>query len=81
MSRAGDDASPGGTRSTVLFDTVREFDPLLSAEEAARVLGISVKTIYLWVKIGRLLAVPLGGRVVKFRPDYIAAIYAGRRNL
>jgi excisionase family DNA binding protein len=70
-----------GVRNDTLFDkNVREFPPLLDAKEAAAILGISVKTVYLWAKTYRLPSIHLGGRV-KFKPDDIAAIYVGRRNL
>lgn len=64
-----------------LFDSnVRELQSLLDAKEVASILGVSVKTVYAWAKTHRLPSIPLGDRV-KFRPDDIAAIYAGRRNL
>lgn len=53
---------------------------LLTAKEVSRILAISEKTVYKAAKQKRLLAVSLG-RSVRFRPEDIAEIRRGLRNL
>jgi len=51
-----------------LFDNLTIDDPLLTAEEVAKLLKVSAKTIYLWAKQHRLRSVNLG-RAVRFRQE------------
>ena len=65
-------------RSDELFDIANH--SLLTAPEAAKILHISVKSIYKFAKTKRLPCV-LFGKAVRFRPEDIWEVRQGRRNL
>lgn len=67
-------------KSHELFDNSILNSGLMTAKQTAGVLGVSVKTLYVWVKTYRIPSVTLG-RCIRFRPEDIAEIRAGQRSL
>ncbi len=53
---------------------------LLTAQDVAKLLQVSVKTIYLWAKTFRIPSVRLG-ETVRFRQSDIFEILNGKRNI
>lgn len=50
-------------------DDLPESNPLLSLREICRLLGVSLRTVYRWIKSGQLPAMKVGGRWKCFRQD------------
>lgn len=48
--------------------------PFLTPGQVARMLGVSVKTVYRWATAGRIPCVVTLGGHRRFRPDDIAAV-------
>ncbi len=63
-----------------LFDNKKSLCTLLTVGDVAKILNVSVKTIYAWVKLKRLRAVVLG-RAVRFKSEDIAEYISMHRNL
>jgi excisionase family DNA binding protein len=56
------------------------FDKLLTADDVASILAISVKSVYRLAKTRRIPAINIG-RVVRFKPEDIAEIRHGLRTI
>ncbi|MFZ5480455.1 MAG: helix-turn-helix domain-containing protein [Myxococcota bacterium] len=53
--------------------------PLLTYDEASRLLGVPVNTLYAWVSQKRIPHVRLSGRMVRFDPEELALWIEARR--
>lgn len=74
--RASTDAKHGS-----LFDNKGQPCFLLKAIAVAQRLGVSPKTVYRWAKTGLIPCLVIGPRTVRFRPEDIDAIIAGKWDL
>jgi excisionase family DNA binding protein len=59
----------------VSSSAIADLEPLLSVEQAARILGVSPKTLRTWISRKKIATVKLGRRVV-FHPDAIRQFIA-----
>ena len=69
------------TNPNQLFDNSKDKKDLLDAEQVAKKLNVSPKTIYRWAKTRRLPSISLGQKFVRFRQEDIDQILSGARNL
>jgi len=51
---------------------------LLNAEEVAELLNVSRRQVFRWASEGRLRAVRLGDRCIRFSPDAVVEFVEGR---
>jgi excisionase family DNA binding protein len=54
---------------------------LVTAEEAARMLGVKRQTVYLWVRQGLIPFFRVGKRLVKFDKDELLSCFKVERSL
>jgi excisionase family DNA binding protein len=53
-------------------------EPLITPQEAARLLQVKLSTIYEWVRVGRLPCIRLGPRAIRFTKSLLEEWAAGQ---
>jgi excisionase family DNA binding protein len=61
------------------MDPKRELPPLITTKELARLLQVSTRTVWRWLKAGALPPLRMGGSV-RWRLDVVNAWITGDRN-
>jgi len=48
-------------------------EKLLTCEQVAERYSVKIETVWEWIKTGKLIAIKVGGKVYRVRPDDLAA--------